>query len=753
MRLLIVGFTICLNIVFVQAQGVAPYHPLRIGDEISLDGKLDEAVWAQTGMQDAFMQESPQAGAAATEKTEYRIVYNDDYLYIGITCYDSEPDNLTRLAMERDFSLGDDDGTGVIIDTYHDKTTGLGFLANTLDARWDATFTQDGTSSNDSYNTYWDAVTAITDFGYTTEYRIPFSSLRFETKDEVVMGIRIARLIKRKNELITSPPCDPKTNSVWSNLSYAREVVFTNLVSRKPFYISPYVIANYNSFSYLNADTTGYLTQTEFMQCKNFVDNETLDKIISNIGIDAKYGISKNLTLDLTLNTDFAQAEVDDRIINLSKYEVNLPEKRSFFLESANNLSFGFPSGNTLFITRKIGRENGIIVPIIGGARLTGKVNDWQLGALNMQTTGIAEEGISPHNFTVLRTRKFIDPLGSFVGGIITNRLNTDTSNLSNQTIGFDFVKRITQQLAVEGGISGTLVNFKADDIVKASYLHAGVFQSAVTGFLYSGTLDLLGEDINPVMGFIDDNNYGNGMVELGYRDGFSEKSVLQYWSLFVQNNYRWKFDTHQRETYSLEIWPGLQFKNGAEIVISAAEFKIDSLPFDWILDDKNAISAGTYTTWNNSLILISPSQSAFYGSLEMTYGGFYSGKRIFISPEATLYTSKHLYFSLTYEYNNIQFDKYLTDTISTVFTSNLIRWNITYNFTTKVSLKFYVQYDDLTDQLSSNLRFRYNPSEGTDLFIVFNQGTNTNLTRLDPHLPVIDNQAVTLKFIKTFAL
>lgn len=136
-----------------------------------------------------------------------------------------------------------------------------------------------------------------------------------------------------------------------------------------------------------------------------------------------------------------------------------------------------------------------------------------------------------------------------------------------------------------------------------------------------------------------------------------------------------------------------------------------------------------------------------------MTYGGFYSGKRIYISPEATLYASKHLYFSLTYEYNNIQFDKYLTDTISTVFTSNLIRWNITYNFTTKVALKFYVQYDDLTDQLSSNLRFRYNPSEGTDLFIVFNQGTNTNLTRLDPHLPVIDNQAVTLKFIKTFAL
>ena len=235
--------------IIIQKQGSAPVN----GDTVktSAGAVFNVPICKVDHIKDAifYLQGSDIKTVAATEKTEYRIVYNDDYLYVGITCYDSEPDNLTRLAMERDFSLGDDDGTGVIIDTYHDKTTGLGFVANTLDARWDATFTQDGTSSNDSYNTYWDAVTAITDFGYTTEYRIPFSSLRFETKDEVVMGIRIARLIKRKNELITSPPCDPKTNSVWSNLSFAREVIFTNLVSRKPFYISPYVIANYNSFS------------------------------------------------------------------------------------------------------------------------------------------------------------------------------------------------------------------------------------------------------------------------------------------------------------------------------------------------------------------------------------------------------------------------------------------------------------------------------------------------------------------------
>ena len=748
---LFVSAVFCLS--YCISYGQEPYKPYRITDDIVLDGKLDEQVWQLTPSEDAFMQQSPQAGAAATEKTIYRIVYNDDYLYVGITCFDTEPDNLTRLALNRDYALGDDDGTGLIIDTYRDKTTGLGFLANTLDARWDATFSQDGTSSNDSYNTYWDAVTAIQPYGYSTEYRIPFSSLRFETKSEVIMGIRISRMIKRKNELITSPPCDPSTQGAWSNLSFAREVVFTNLVSRTPFYISPYAIANFNRFNILNADSTAYVAQTEFMQRKNFDDIEIVDKIISNIGIDAKYGITKNLTLDLTLNTDFAQAEVDDRIINLSKYEVNLPEKRSFFLESANNLSFGFPSGNTLFISRKIGRENGLIVPIIGGARLTGKANGWQMGALNMQTLGIADEGISPHNFTVLRTRKDIDSLGSFVGGIITNKINTDTSNTSNQSVGLDFVKRFNQQFTVEGGVASTLINLQANDFIDASYLHLGVFKSAVTGFTYNSTLDFLGKEIRPDMGFIDDNNYGNSRTQLTYRVRLPESSKLQYMYLISTNNYRWRFDTHKRETHAIDLWPGVQFKNGMEINFSLFEYKIDSLPFDWELDENNAIAAGTYTNWNNSLEIYSPSQSALRLALIGVYGGFYSGQKLTLMPNINYYINAHLNFSLYYEFNNINFDTYLTDTVSTQFVSNLIRWNVTYNFTTKVSLRFYVQYDDLSDLVSANLRFRYNPKEGTDLFIVYNQGTNTDVTRLDPHLPVVDNQAVTVKFIKTFEL
>ena len=462
-------FTIS-NLCILQAQ--APYQPYRTEKDITLDGVVDEAEWLLTPVETDFMQEGPDPGAAPTERTEVRIIYNDTYLFVAITSFDSEPDKMIRLEMERDFPLGQDDGTAFIIDPYHDKITGLNFVANTLDARWDAQVTQDGGGLNDSYNTFWEARTYVGDFGYSTEYRIPFSSLRFEQKEEVLMGFRIARLIKRKNELITFPKCDPNTENTWTNISYAREIVFRDLKSRNPLYISPYIIANYYEENVLNAEGTAYEKNSNFMTRKHFFENETLDKIVSNIGVDAKYGLSKNLTLDLTINTDFAQAEVDDRIINLSKYEVNLPEKRSFFLESANQLSFGFPSGNELFITRRIGNENGVIVPIIGGVRLTGKVNDWQIGALNMQTKGVSSAGISPHNFTVLRTRRDIDSLGSFIGAIVCNRVNTDTSALSNQSFGIDFVKRLNQQFTIEGGLINTLDNFEAPDLFESLFLN-----------------------------------------------------------------------------------------------------------------------------------------------------------------------------------------------------------------------------------------------------------------------------------------
>lgn len=744
---LLIFSLLCLKLIAQQA----PYQAIRITENITLDGNLNEPDWQLAPVESEFMQTTPSSGAEPTEKTEMRILYNDEFIYFGITSYDTEPDKIIKVELERDFPIGNDDGVAVILDTYHDRITGLNFVTNLLDARWDAEVRNDGQNLSSSYNTFWDVKSSMQSYGYTTEFRIPISSLRFIAQKEVIMGVRIARLIKRKNELLTYPKCDPKTNEAWTNISFAREVVFQDLKSKNPLYISPYIIANYEAFNSLNDAGTAYEKETEFIHRKHFIENELADKIISNIGIDAKYGLTKNLTLDLTLNTDFAQAEVDDRIINLTKYEVNLPEKRSFFLESAGYLNFSFPSGNELFISRQIGKENGMIVPIIGGARLTGKINDWQIGMLNMQTTGIESEEIAPHNFTVFRTRKEFDSLGSFIGGIFTNRLNTDTSGTSYQSIGLDFVKRINQQIIVEGGVAHTMQDFATDNPLANSFIHTGIFNSANSGLLYTCGIDLVGSTFKPVVGYVDDNGYGFWVGNIGYQIQMPNKSSLEYINLYYENTYRWRTLSGDRETYTTFLWPGFIFKNGASIDFSIIEYKIDSLDEDWQIDENNAIAKGTYKTIMNTFVIESPSISKYSAFLEVNYGGFYSGKRFYLSPEASYYFTNHFNASLTYEYNHISFDTYLLDSLETIFISNLIRLNMNYNFSTKLSLKMYIQYDDLTDQLSSNVRFRFNPKEGTDLFLVINQGLNTDRTKLDPHLPAIENEAVTIKFIKTF--
>lgn len=731
------------------------YIPFRTNAPFTLDGALLEPEWQLTPVESTFMQQGPVAGATPTERTEVRIMYDNNFLYVGITCYDSEPDKLIRAELERDFPIGNEDGTGVTIDTYHDKLTGMDFLSNTLNARWDAQVTRDGAGLSESFNTFWDVRTQLFDFGYVTEYKIPFSSLRFEESEQVTMGIRIARLIKRKNELITWPPCDPNTEHVWTNISFAKPIVFQGLEGGHPFYISPYAIASYNEAQQLNAAGTGYEKSGSFMNRKYFVDNETLDKVISNIGLDVKYGISKNLTLDLTLNTDFAQAEVDDRIINLSKYEVNLPEKRAFFLESANALSFGFPSGNELFITRKIGNENGQIVPIVAGARITGKANGWYTGALNMQTTGLvtALDTISPHNFTVIRTRKDIDQLGSFIGGILCNRIDTDTSGRSYQSIGLDFVKRINQQLTVEGGLANTMSDLETKNFGNGIYAHVGLFQSATTGLTYQTTLDLVGSEVNPVMGYLDEQDYGGWYGKLQYQWDLKKSALLQYAYIASANGYRWKIESGDRETLQNNIILGVIFENGASIEWQPVSVKTDSLFYDWTLDAGNAVSAGTYTMYNTSMDIVLPTRSTYNISLGGSYGGFYGGDRAFAYADLQYYFSSHLNASLTYEFNDIAFDTYLATDSATAYVSNLVRLGVNYNFSTKVSLKAYIQYEDISDMTSANLRFRYNPQEGTDLYIVLNQGINNERARLDPKLPYINNQAITVKFTKTFAV
>jgi hypothetical protein len=751
MRYTCILIIISLFVNFTSAQQ-KPYHPLRIKNNITLDGKLAEPEWQLAETETDFMQYDPVAGAEPTVKTEIRLLYNDAYLFVGLRAYDNHPEKLVRYSLQRDFELGNDDGFSFAIDMYNDKSTGLAFIINTLGARWDAELSADGTNDNDAYNTFWDVVSSVDSFGYTTECRIPFSSLRFEAKDTVRMGFVVTRLTKRLNEFDIYPRVDPHIEGAYFKISLAREMEFYHLKSRKPFYITPYVIANYSAENVLNNAGTAYERHSAYLTQKHYSKNKVADKLLSNIGCDIKYGLTKNFTLDVTLNTDFAQAEADNVIVNLTKYEVNLPEKRSFFLESKNYLSYTTSTGNELFISRSIGLEDNTIVPIIGGVRLTGKSHGWQMGLLDMETKKLNDPAINAHNVFVFRTRKDIDAIGSFAGGIITNTINTSGNDSSAQSFGLGIVKKLNAQVTTIASVSGT-TNGSFKNIHQQMDCNAGIFRTAKQGWFYGADVDWIGKNFSPALGYIQENDLLHVRGDVGYKWQAREESKKAYYYLHTNLRYKWKPDLKMEETKFMNAEAGVSFKNGAAIDITPLEYQTDGVLEDWHLADHITIPAGKYKMFSPDIDLTTPQKSKYRGALFAKFLDFYGGKRLTLSPNLTYVFNKHLFASVEYEYDRIKFPNEFSDNGISLFQSNLTRLILSYYFSIRFSVKLLSQYDELNKMFSSNLRIRYNPREGTDLYIVFNQGLNNDRARLNPHLPFVSNEAVIIKFLKTFIL
>lgn len=729
------------------------YHPLRISTPVKLDGKFDEAFWQQAEVMNDFVMADPKPGESPTEKTEFKIAYDDVNLYIAYFCYDSEPGKIVHNNIERDADPDNDDAVAVLIDTYHDKSSAIGFATSASGARFDVEFSQNGGNQNESFNTFWNVKSNINEKGYFLEFEIPFSSLRFETAETVVMGIKSTRIIKRKNEFSVFPSYDITVVEPYNKMSLGADMEFKNLKSKKPFYITPYAIANYNEFNTLKEDGTGYKNNTEFIGRKLFVKNETFDKIISNIGIDAKYGITKNFTLDLTVNTDFAQAEVDNRIINLSKYEVNLPEKRNFFLESRSFLNYSMGQGTQLFISRKIGREGDLVVPIIAGARLTGKQNGLAIGALNMQTAAVEASGVDPQNYSVVRFRQDIDKRGSFYGGIVTNRVNTRKQNETYQTYALDYVKKITEQWIWGWGLASTNEQGIRRFYDQNVYYNLFAFHQTPEG--HNGNLDfgIVEKNFNPVIGFNDDRQYGRITVGNSYRQKIKKEIKLNYWSIGNSVQYKWRLNNGETETFTTHLNPVLEFKNGSLFDAYLIRFTRDKLFLEWQLNNDVIIPANSYDMIDYTVYYQSDRSKRFLYDLFGRYGDFYGGT--ISSSEIVLshILNKYLRLEAYYEYNHIKFKKEFSITENPVYKSNLFNINITSTLSKAFSIKLLAQYDDLSRQVGGNLRLRYNPKEGTDLYIVFNQLQNTDRLRKTPELPVVDNQAIVIKYLTTFKL
>lgn len=745
---IILGFLISYKSI-----GQEVYRPIRISDDIQFDGRLDEDIWKQVTPLTDFMQTTPTPGAPPTEKTEVRMVYNNFYLYVGFRCYDSFPTQLVRFLMNRDFELGKDDGISVQLDTYNDKSNAILFVSNSLNGRFDSEVTNNGNSMNNDYNNFWDVISKIDSLGYTCEFKIPFSSLRFQQKDNTIMGFRFARLIKRKNELITYPKCDSSLKNQWNNCSQAATLMFSNLKTKKPVYLTPYIIANFNQDHILNEAGTKYVANNTFFTSKKYVKNDAFDKILSNIGADAKYGITKNFTLNLTLNTDFSQAEVDNRIINLSKYAVNFPEKRSFFLESKNLLSYSIGSSTALFNSRTIGLQNGTIIPIIAGIRFTGKQNGWAIGALNMQTSEVRDLNIPAQNFSVARLRKYYGSNGSFWGGIITNRISTQNSTISNQTLAVDAVHFFNDKWLLGFGAVSTYDSLVSKAIDKNTFFNIFAFKNVNVGFTHSLNFDLVGNKFYPALGFNPENDYGSISISNGRRYKINGNKKITFWSVNSDLHYRWKQLSQLTETKSANVSFSLTGNKGSTFKFTPASYTEDRIFNSWQLNDYITVPSGYYKMYTLFSDLFFDQSKGYTFGIYSKFGGFYGGALTTINPYFDYIINRYLRVGLKYEYNHIKFPEHFSTSDHSIFNSNLFSLDLSIVKSTKLSVKMLAQYDDQSATFGGNIRVRYNPKEGTDLYIVYNSTFNANRLEAKPILPYIEQQGVIVKYSLTFGL
>ncbi len=720
---------------FLAAQA-APPMPISRLEEVRFDGKVDEPGWEAIDPL-PMVQYEPMAGAPPTERTEIRLAYDDTYFYVSIRAFESHEGEVRATSLYRDQIAGSDH-LEILLDTYNDNQTGYIFTTTPTGIRNDADVSNDaivssvllGSSFNRDFNTYWDAESTVTEAGWFAEMRIPFSSLRFqEDQGKVTMGITVQRKIAHKNERLVFPAVPPITNWAFLRPSLAQKIVFTGISPNKTLYVTPYVLGGHTQTNTLNTAGDAYDKNTDSQ---------------FNIGGDVKFSITNNLTADFTVNTDFAQAEADDQLVNLTRFSLFFPEKRQFFQERSAVFDFRTGGISRLFFSRRIGlTDQGEQVPIYGGIRLIGRSSDWDFGLLDMQTQPL--DALPTENFGVLRLRKRVLNENSFVGAMFTSRL--DGAGNTNLAYGLDGLVRVSGDDYLTVQWAQTFDSQQAEGASDAFSngrlaLEFNRRRRQGLGFTF-GTI-YSGENYNPGVGFVDRSNFkfGTALVSqtwLNKEGPFIYHTLQPFGNAYLGNadhevlsseyGLEWLFTRRNQDN------GGLKFRQAYENLLT-----------DFDLAQGVTIPAGQYNFSRVNVRYTQAIDRLMRAGVELETGSFYDGWLNSLSLSPGWYVSKYFQVSLQYVYNYGEFEAR-----DQLMNFHIARLRIGTALDRKLSINGLFQYNGAQDLFSLNARLRYNFREGQDLWIVFNSGYNTERDRLVPTLPAVDSQSVLVKYIHTF--
>ena len=728
----------------------------RLTGPIQLDGFSNEPAWEQIAPLPMTMLR-PTFGGTPSEKTEIRIAYDDDYLYAAGRFYVTDPANIRGNALARDGGSISDDGFILLLDTFNDNETALIFVTTPAGIREDMTMANDaqrfrgGFPGNKSWNTFWDVAVERNGEGWFAEMRIPFSSLRFQDEDgRITMGLIATRRMAYNNEVITYPSIDPKWDLGLFKPSIAQDVILEGVRSQKPLYITPYVLGGQNQTVELNRAATAYTGVRE---------------PTTQLGLDVKYSPTTNFTLDLTFNTDFAQVEADNEQINLTRFSLFFPEKRLFFQERASVFDFSTGGRSRVFYSRRIGLTDDGPVPIYGGARLVGRLGDWDVGLISMQTKAAVLEpevdstvAVPSGNFSVLRLRRRVLNAYSYAGGIFTSKFSGEGRydyaygvDASLRLFGDDYLTFLwVQNFGDETGAN--LDSLRGNDrvltpsrLLETSRLRVNWQNRSRQGWSYRWGASRRGALYDPQIGFEQREDYTQTGGELAYSWLPGETSPI--YRLTVSLNNATFFRNGDGRLESSRIGPGISYegKSGASSFLRLG-WQLEDLPDSLFLPQDAAVPPGRYTFYNFFGVYRTPRTKLLSSRFNVNLGTFYDGWLVSLGVNPTWTLSRFVRLSGEYDFRRARFAQRQQE-----FVAHVLGLRINANLNTKLSSSVFLQVNSASNAIGINLRIRYNPREGTDLYLVYNEGFNTDRRRESPVLPLTDNRTVLLKYFVTF--
>lgn len=669
--------------------------------ELRIDGLLSESAWQRAPIAGGFRQREPFEGAPATEATEVRVLYDDQALYIGVIARDQAPDRILSRILQRDrvmdgggfggsLAFAGDDGVAILLDPFHDHRNGVVFATNPNGAEFDALITDEGIEINVDWRGIWEVRAARLPDGWSAEFAIPFRTLRYpasKSADEP-WGFNVYRVIRHKNEEV-----------LWS--SWSRNNEGFGRVSRAGHLYGMIDLPRPG----MNMEVKPYALSEATQARNNFADLDADGRF--DAGVDVKWEVRPGLTLDLTANTDFAQVEVDDQQVNLTRFRLFFPEKRDFFLENAGVFEFGYrsffePPPFILFFSRRIGlNDSGAEIPVLGGARLTGRLGRQTLGLINLVTDSELGEPVT--NYAVARYKRDIGN-NNYLGAIVTNK---SSSELSNTTGGIDFSYWPTRRLNFRGYLAGTSVNnSRGEDL---SYHLLIDFTANHYGYFVQHFM--IGDSATAETGFV--TRTGIRRSDLFFRVTPRPQLLgLRLINIFFSGRYLTRLDGEPQDWnagVTLEL--GWNSGDNFSIAYTPAWERLDA---GFTLAGRLPVERGDYDADQFNLSFNSSRNRPLSLNTSYYQQKFYDGMFYSVSNRLNWAVNAHMAVSLGYTYNHVDLDR-------GSITPDIGILRLAYAFSTRLSTNLLLQYNRLENTVSTNFRLNYIHRPGSDIFLVIN--------------------------------